>query len=164
MYLTYKTKGGYKMRETSYIELLNEVIEILRNTKEIVIATCHKGRVTARTVYCICDDVHIYFITSKAYTKYKQIKANPNIALSINNIQIEGEAEILGHPLDKENDYFKAICEKNKDYIEYYKKYSNYKNSIVIKANPVLITLYNGKGSYKYINLQEKKGYKKGRT
>lgn len=151
------------MRETSYTELLNEVIELLGNTQEIVVATSYKDRVTARMVYCICDGVNIYLITSKAYTKYKQIKKNKNIALSANNIQIEGIAEILGHPLDKENEHFKVICEQDRDYIEHYKKYTKYKNSILIKVNPILITLYQGRGTYKYLNLQEKKGYKKGR-
>lgn len=150
------------MREINYIDLFNEVIEKLSGTKEIVVATCYKERVTARIVYCICDGINIYFITSKAYTKSKQIKMNPNVALSTNNIQIEGVAEILGHPSAKENDYFKLICEQDAHYIEYYKKYSKYKNTILIKVNPSLITIYQGRGTYKYLNLLEKKGYKKG--
>jgi uncharacterized pyridoxamine 5'-phosphate oxidase family protein len=151
------------MREINYKDFFNEVVSILSHIREIVVATSLNERVTARTVYCICDDLNLYFITSKAYTKYKQICKNPNIALAINNIQMEGEAEILGHPSSEENSFFKEICERDKDYMEYFNNYSKYKNTILIKVNPKLITVYKGKGAYKYLNLEEKKAYKKGR-
>ena len=151
------------MKEINYKEFFYEVVSILSHIKEIVVATSYNERITASTVYCICDDLNLYFITSKAYTKYKQIKKNPNIALAINNIQIKGKVEILGHPSSEGNNYFKEICERDKDYIEYYNNYSKYKNTILIKVNPMLITVYKGKGAYKYLNLEEKKAYKKGR-
>ena len=151
------------MREINFQDFFNEVVSILSNVKEIIVATSFNDRVTARTVYCILDGINLYFITSKAYTKYKQIKRNSNIALATSNIQMEGEVEILGHPSCEEYSYFKEICERDKDYMDYFKHYSKYKNTILIKVNPKLITVYKGKGTYKYLNLDEKKAYKKGR-
>lgn len=149
------------MREISYSKLLNEIEEILGKTKSIVVATCNKEKVTARTVNCVCDGINIYFITSKAYTKYKQLVKNHHIALAVNNIQIEGLAEILDHPMD--NEYFTTLCEKDIDHDDYYKKYAHYKNSVLIKIKPCLITLYEGKGTYQYLNVREEKGYVKGK-
>lgn len=150
------------MREINYVELLNEIKEKLNKMKEIVVATCYKQRITARIVNCVCDGVNIYFITSKAYTKYKQIIKNPNVALAVNNIQIEGVAKVLGHPSVDENEHFISICRQDKDYYDYYNKYSNYKNSVLIKVKPNLITVYKGRGCYHYLNLVLEKGYKKG--
>ena len=44
--------------------------------------------------------------TYKNYTKCQQIKQNPNVAISVAGYDFEGEATLLGHPLDAENSQF----------------------------------------------------------
>jgi uncharacterized pyridoxamine 5'-phosphate oxidase family protein len=151
------------MKEIMYAEFADEVQELLRHTHEIVVATCDKNRVTARTVYCLCDGLQIYFITSKAYTKYKQLLKNPQVALAINQIQIEGTAHILGHPASEENAPVRQLCERDPVYQEYYHQYSKYKNSVFIRIRPQVITVYHGKGASKTLNVEAQKATQKGR-
>lgn len=151
------------MKDINYQELHDEIVEVLKKTREIVVATSYKDKVTARTVYCICNGLDIYFITSRAYTKYKQIQKNNKIALAIKNLQAEGVAEVLGHPTAIENEFIKDICELDEGYKKYYDKYSRYKNTTLIKFNRTLITLYKGDGIYEYLNVDDKIALKKGR-
>ena len=65
--------NGDIMKEIDFKELSNEIIDLLHNISEITVATCNSNKVTARTVYCMCDNLNLYFITSSAYTKYKQL-------------------------------------------------------------------------------------------
>lgn len=148
------------MVEINYTELYNKIKEMLSEETEIVLATSFKGRVTARTIYFIPKDLDIYFITSKAYTKYKQIEKNPNVALCTQDIQLEGVAEILGHP--SLNKSIKEFCNGKNTYFDYYKKYAKYKNSVLIKVNVAFATLYKGSGTYNYLNISKGTAHKKG--
>lgn len=151
------------MKDINYQELHDEIVEVLKKTREIVVATSYKDKVTARTVYCICNGLDIYFITSRAYTKYKQIQKNNKVALAASNIQMEGISEDLGHPKDTENEFIKDICELDEGYKKYYNKYSRLKNTVLIKVNPTLITFNKGNGNTEYLNVDEKTALKKGR-
>lgn len=151
------------MKELDYTDLYREVIHELKAHKEIVLATCVNNKVTARVVNCMYHQDSLYFITSRAYNKYKQIKKNNNVALSINNIQIEGRAEDLSHPLNDENSDIKSLYEQDASFFEYFTRYSRYKNSVLIKIRLELITLNMGNGGYKYLNLKTQKACSKGR-
>lgn len=61
------------MKLHDYSEMKDKIIDRLKEQKNIVLATCENGKVTARTVYCTSNELKINFMTSKAYTKYKQI-------------------------------------------------------------------------------------------
>ena len=86
------------MEELNYIELLNEVEQKLQSEKEIVLATCANGKVTARTMCHINDGTTILFATDKNSQKAEQMRRNPNIALAIGNLKVEAKAELFGHP------------------------------------------------------------------
>lgn len=58
------------MKSQDYTEMKAKIIERLKEQKNIVLATCENGKVTARTVYCTSNELKIYFMTSKAYAKY----------------------------------------------------------------------------------------------
>jgi len=131
------------------MEFKNE-ISILFNklgiAKKMVLATCAETRTTARMMSCIFYEDNIYFQTDKNFLKYKQIILNPNIALCIDNIQIEGVASDVGHPLDKINEYFAIQFKIN--YPIAYKKYIALPDECLIKVIPTFITLWeydNGK-------------------
>ena len=48
----------------------------------------------------VCIGGGFYFQTDRTFRKYRQLLANPHVALCIDNIQIEGICHELGHPMD----------------------------------------------------------------
>lgn len=67
------------------------------------LATSLDSRVTARTVTYVSHGLDIYFLSFAHHTKCTQIAGNPRVAACIENVQIEGTAEILGNALDSRN-------------------------------------------------------------
>ncbi|HNX60876.1 MAG TPA: hypothetical protein PKK43_17380 [Spirochaetota bacterium] len=145
------------MKEIDFALLKDELTAALKKISEIVVSTSCNDIVTSRTVFCSSDGSAVYFITSRAYTKYKQIVKNPNVALCRDNIQITGRAEILGHPSSINLKF------ENEEAGKYISHYSRYKNTVMIKVVPAKIVLYRGKGIYDYCDLETGKAMRKGR-
>ncbi|KYH28749.1 pyridoxamine 5'-phosphate oxidase [Clostridium tepidiprofundi DSM 19306] len=128
----------------------------------MVLATSKNNRVTARSVSCILVNSKIYFQTDKTFLKYDQIKHNPNVALCVDNFQVEGYAKIKGHPFE----------EKNKNFIEVFRKehegsfnaYSHMRNEVVIEVEPKFITAWkyeNGKPFREFLDFENGRAYRK---
>ena len=49
------------MKEINYSVLKEEIIEALKDIKEIVISTSYKDHVTSRTVYCFFKEESLFF-------------------------------------------------------------------------------------------------------
>ncbi len=147
------------MKELNFEEKYSEVMERLKNENTIVLATSYKDKVTARSLWFVLYKSSIYFFTTKAYTKYKQIARNPNAALCLDNIQIEGIANIKGHPLLEENKTICDYCEKKHTGIREYNLKRKNMVLIEIKINKIEIWKNNGR---EYIDLVEKKAYRVG--
>ena len=113
-----------------YHEMKNEIIQRIELQKYIVLATCYNQRVTARTIYYVNDGLDIYFLTSKAYLKYKQIEKNLNVALCFDNMQMEGESVILGNPSTFCDE---KVLGKIQDFNEM-AHFLKYKNTVLIKV------------------------------
>jgi len=128
-----------------YEDLLNEVINIIEKNKIMILATSSNNRVTARSMSIVNDGLTIFFQASIDSTKYKQIEENPNVALCVSNMQVEGKAIIKKHPLDNENFFFQNAYKK------YHKGsfdlYSSLEQEKVIEVIPSLITLWKYEGS-----------------
>jgi hypothetical protein len=77
--------------------------------------------VTARQMMLIPDGLTISCFTFTSTRKFKQISANRNIALAMNNIQIEGVATLKGHTSDSKNGGFLKAFEELQP--EVYKMY-----------------------------------------
>ncbi|WP_432664471.1 pyridoxamine 5'-phosphate oxidase family protein [Wukongibacter baidiensis] len=148
------------MKELEYDLFEKEVIQLLSKKTQMAVATCNKNRVTVRTVYVICQGTKVFFITKKAYTKYKQIIKNPNVALCVDNIQIEGVAQIKGHPNDDQNKEIIDFCLKHG--YEDFKRYMRYKNIVLIQVEPSLITLWRNNGR-EYLDIDKVKAYRVGK-
>ena len=130
--------------------------------KKMVLATCAEQKTTARTVSCIFSGGNIYFQTDRNFLKYKQIVKNPNVALCIDNIQIEGLASDVGHPLNKNNEYFWVPFSVN--FRSAYEKYSSLPDNRLLKVKPVFITLWEydkGKPYRIFFDLSKKEACKK---
>jgi len=145
------------MKPLDFKEKYKEIMTNLEKESFIVLATLDGNKAAARTVYFFMYKSSIYFITAKAYSKYKQIVKNPNVALCINNIQIQGVAHIKGHPSLAENkpvlDY---LLKKPDSPVNHYVKH---KNCVFIEVKIDKIqTWTNHKREYVDVNKKEAHG------
>ena len=130
-------------------------------SKKMVLATCAENKTTARTMSCIFIEEKIYFQTDKNFLKYEQITMNPNVALCIDNIQIEGVASDIGHPLDKINAFFSDPFKTN--FSGSYDKYTALPAERLIQVIPKLITIWeydNGKPYRVFFDFSKRKAHK----
>lgn len=67
--------------------------------RTMVLSTSENNKVSSRMMSVIQIDGIFYFQTDVTLHKYRQLKSNHNVALCIDNIQIEGICEEIGHPL-----------------------------------------------------------------
>ncbi|MTI61931.1 pyridoxamine 5'-phosphate oxidase family protein [Iocasia frigidifontis] len=125
--------------------LKEEIIDLLDKKRIMVLATSANDRVSARAMSCINKGLDIFFQTDKNFLKFKQLEKNPNVALCVDNVQIEGIAVQKGHILNDENKYFLDLY-KEKHYGSY-KAYSHLEDNILIKVEPRLITLWKYEGN-----------------
>ena len=145
------------MKQLDFNECYNEIKEILEKEKSIVLCTSNGDKVSARTVFFAFYKDCIYFVTSKAYSKCKQIEKNPNVALCLLNLQVEGIALFIGHPKSDENKEIYNKCLKNCPEMDHYCKY---KNTVLIEININKIGMW--KKGREYIDLNKKNAYRIG--
>ena len=142
-------------------ELKVEIVTILEKEKHIVLATCSDGRVTARTMSHVNVGVDIFIQTDKRYLKVEQINENPKVALCLDNIQIEGTAELLGHPMEPENAEFCNLYRQKHPHS--FQLYTPLENEIIVKVRPTLFILWkyiDGKPCRDYLNMNENAAYR----
>ena len=78
---------------------------------KMVFSTSFKDRVSSRTMNVVQQNGIFYFQTDRMMPKYEQLKNNPNAALCVGNVQLEGVCRELGHPL--ENPAFCALYQQH---------------------------------------------------
>ncbi len=113
-------------------EKLNEFYTEFGDSKIMVLSSACNNKVSSRMMSIVFIDGKFYFQTDKNFRKYKQIIANPNIALCIDNIQIEGICKECGQPFD--NVKFIEVFKKN--YESSYEKYSNLGDEVLFEISP----------------------------
>lgn len=102
-----------KMREElDFNEFKTQIINTFNENRHIVLATSANNRVSNRTVSFANDDLVIYIISWDHNLKINQIKENPHVALCLNNIQIEGRAELIKRPIDDKSNEIQNIYRK----------------------------------------------------
>ncbi len=111
---------------------INEFYTEFGDSKIMVLSSSCNNKVSSRMMSIVFIDGKFYFQTDKKFRKYKQIADNPNIALCIDNIQIEGVCKECGRPSD--NSKFLEIFKKN--YNSSYEKYSNLKDEVLFEISP----------------------------
>jgi uncharacterized pyridoxamine 5'-phosphate oxidase family protein len=99
--------------ELDYQIELGKIYTHIGEYKIMALATSSQNHLTVRLMSCIIYENKIFFQTGTDLTKYKQICENNNVALCVDNIQVEGIANILGRINDKQNS----------EIMETYKKY-----------------------------------------
>lgn len=117
-----------------------KVFDELNKKNHMVLGTSANNRVTTRNVSTIFMDGKIYFQTDKKFLKILQIIQNPNVSLCELDMQVEGVAKILGHPLEDENkEFLKAFSQKHQGSFE---EYSYLPNEVVVEITPKLIEMW----------------------
>ena len=111
-----------------------EFFERLGESCYMVLATCRDNYPMASTMTCLVFDGAIWMQTDKKFPKYEQIQKNSQVALCKNAVQIEGKAELCGHPLEKQNEKFAMLMKKY--HPESYDMYSKVDSEVVIKVTP----------------------------
>ncbi len=142
-------------------ELQTEIVEMLDREKHTVLATCSSDRVTARTVSYVNMGLTILFQTDKRFKKVDQILKNHNVALCIGNLQIEGTAELSGHPSEPYNAHFCSLYKQR--HPDSFEKYLSIKSEIVIRVKPSLFILWryiDGKPCRDYLIVIENTAYR----
>jgi general stress protein 26 len=108
--------------------------------KIAVLSTAADNRVTSRAMSFIRLGDDLYFQTDERFLKIKQIRKNKNVAVCLENIQLEAEAEIRGHSRLSENQNF--VAEYKKKHPGSYKSYTKGKYQVIVKLELKLITIW----------------------
>lgn len=124
--------------------------------KIMVLSSSENDKVTSRMMSLIQIDGHFYFQTDKKFRKYNQIINNPQVALCIDNIQIEGICEEIGRPFESV-----TFCNLYKEcFSTSYDMYSGLNNERLFRVKPMFIQRWIYKDNIPFIeifNLELKK-------
>ncbi|WP_185966828.1 GyrI-like domain-containing protein [Clostridium sp. HBUAS56017] len=154
----------YKEEEEilNFEEESREFFDRLRNNKVMVLSTADGERVSSRSMSIIIYSRKFYFQTDKEFRKVKDINKNRNVALCVDNIQVEGKIGKIGSIYDEYFKDFKKLYKEN--YSGSYKTYSKLMENKVFEIIPEIISLYEyeGKNVYrKFINFNRKVAYRR---
>ena len=131
----------------SYSDKINGFLSEFGTGRKMVLSTSENNRVSSRMMSVVQIDGAFYFQTDIKLRKYRQICANDNVALCIDNIQIEGKCTEIGHPL--ENPRFCEAFEKA--FKGSYDAYSKLENERLFVIKPLYIERWVYKGRIPYI-------------
>jgi uncharacterized pyridoxamine 5'-phosphate oxidase family protein len=147
--------------EINFNLLEKEIFSLLGDKKIMVLATSYEDKVTARSMSCVINSGKIYCQTDKTFLKYNQMVKNHNVALCVDNIQIEGIAKIKQHPFTEENKGFIDIFKEK--YKGSYENYSHMNNEVVVEIEPTFITLWkyeNTQPFRDFLDIKKNKAYR----
>ena len=122
-----------------FISLRERCIEYLNDRKYISLATALQNEVRSRIVDYVNDGISIGFISWENTVKMTHLSKNPRVSLSVDALQIEGTAKILGHPNSAANKAFMDLYEKR--HPSPYKNFISLQNSVLIMVEPTLLIL-----------------------
>lgn len=152
------------IEELDYAKLEREVVKLLGKAKHMVLATCADDQVTARTMSCVNDGLTIYCQTGESSTKCRQIVSNSNVALCTGNMQIEGTASIIGHPLAEENEQFVELFKKK--HPRSFRLYAHLQDETVLEIKLTKVTLWKydvfqgGKSYRDFLSISDGRAYR----
>ena len=115
----------------------DDIISALEREATLTLATCADNRVTIRPMSHVNEGLTVFFQTGPRYLKTRQIKANPNVAMSVGTYEIEGIAEIVGHPMDDANQFFiEKYRTKHPNYAE---RWSTLPSQVLVRVEISLV-------------------------
>lgn len=150
------------MRELDFEKIREEKIKFFESHHTIILATSHNNKVTARTVTYATKELDFYFMSWDHHEKILQIKGNPNVALSRDNISIKGSAEILGDLSDEKSK--EGVVVTKKKHPKEFKIFSQIPGMIMVKITPTYIKSWvrvDNKFFLEHLDLENKMAYLK---
>lgn len=151
------------MRELEFEIEKIEFLENIKKYKDIVLSTCQGNIVTSRTVSFINHEFMFYILTSINSNKCKQINENENVSLCVGDLQMEGKAKIIGHPMSESNLTLSDMYKEK--HMEYYSRFARYKFATYIEIKCTYIKQWrtlSGKDYFYCLNLIKEKAIRKG--
>jgi uncharacterized pyridoxamine 5'-phosphate oxidase family protein len=118
--------------ELNYQHELEKIYTHIGESKIMALATSGQNHPTVRLMSCIICQNKIFFQTGTDLIKYKQICENNNVALCVDNIQIEGVANILGRTNDKQHSEIMEVYKKH--YKNSYETYSHNETEVLMEV------------------------------
>ncbi len=131
-----------KMREEPDFEKIrSEILTLFSENRGMILATSLNDRVTARHISFVNEDLDIYFTSWDHNKKIIQMKGNPNVALNLNNVQIEGKAEVFTCVFEEK---YKDIQDlfRSKFGAVWLNRFSHIKELILVKVIPEKIVRF----------------------
>ena len=107
-----------------FTDRLNAFFEEFGSGRTMVLSTMNGGRVSSRMMSVVLIGRCFFFQTDITLRKYSQLTENPHAALCIDNIQIEGVCQEIGHPLCHET-FCKVFSERFKGSFDSYTALDN---------------------------------------
>lgn len=118
-----------------FIDRYHDFLREFGSGKTMVLSSSEKDKVTSRMMSIVQWDGVFYFQTDKTFRKYHQLRNNPQVALCIDNIQIEGICEEIGHPME-----CSSFCNLYQEcFSSSFKRYSSLKNERLFAVRPTYI-------------------------
>lgn len=101
----------------------------------MVLSTSENNIVSSRMMSVVLINGIFYFQTDITFKKYRQLSNNHNVALCIDNIQIEGLCDEIGHPLQNA-----LFCKQFQECFKgSYDAYSSLKNERLFAVKPTYV-------------------------
>lgn len=91
--------GDYGSRAI-FSDMYNAFLEEFGKGRQMVLSTSLQDHVTSRMMSIVQREGIFYFQTDREMRKYAQLSGNPQVALCIENIQIEGLCRQIGNPTE----------------------------------------------------------------
>ena len=114
-------------------EQYNAFLNEFGKGRKMVLSTSLNDKVTSRMMSVIQQSGIFFFQTDKHFRKYDQLIKNKNVALCIDNIQIEGICKELGHPLENPD-----FCSLYKEcFASSFERYSSLSNEVLFAVTPL---------------------------
>ena len=103
--------------------------------RKMVLSTSLDDKVTSRMMSVVQQNGIFYFQTDKHSRKYDQLIRNENVALCIDNIQIEGICKEMGYPLENPD-----FCTQYKEcFLGSFERYSSLSNEVLFAVTPLYL-------------------------
>lgn len=131
-------KEEYQKQHKDYEKQISVVWKKIGSHGVMTLSTCSHSRVTSRPMSVVVINGKFYCQTDISYLKCRQIKENPNTALSFRNFSIEGRCRIMDKPV-MHSEFIKAMTEHFPSAVT---RYSGLDTERVLEITPTLIYLW----------------------
>lgn len=114
---------------------LDDFFNEFGKARKMALSSSANEKVSSRMMSVVQKNGIFYFQTDSNFRKFRQIKENPNVALCIDNFQIEGICKEIGHPL--QNADFCLLYQQN--FKNSFDAYTHLKTETLFEVNPTFI-------------------------